>query len=431
MKRTSFFLKFFILFVFLCISCTKLEEPLSPDDFHSIIKPPTLLSPTNDEVYPMGSEVSFSWGESPNIINYFLQIARDSCFSDLSIDTPLTTTICTLPYKRIGGGHFYWRVTGVALVHNEVCSTEVYFTSELQTYDWFPYEVGYYDTPGYARSVFISGSYAYVADDYAGLRIIDVSTPSAPTEVGSYDTPGYACDVYVSGSNAYVADCDSGLRVIDVSNPSDPQEVGFNYYGEITSVEVLGSYAYLTHDYIELLIYNISDPSNPTQVGLYNKGSGYSRACDVTISGNYAYVAALGLLIIDVSDPSMPFEVGFYGPTYPPYLGIYDVIVIDNYAYLACDDVRIIDISDPSNPTFIGVYYILGNDARGVAISGSYAFVADAGKGLQVVDIANPCNPFEVGNCDTPGAAAGIYVSGSYAYVADGDAGLRIIKISP
>jgi hypothetical protein len=40
--------------------------------------------------------------------------------------------------------------------------------------------------------VYVSGNYAYVADGYAGLRVIDVSNPSNPREVGYFDTPGYA-----------------------------------------------------------------------------------------------------------------------------------------------------------------------------------------------------------------------------------------------
>jgi hypothetical protein len=40
----------------------------------------------------------------------------------------------------------------------------------------------------------------------AGLRVIDVSNPSSPREVGFYDTPGWASGVAVSGTYAYVAD---------------------------------------------------------------------------------------------------------------------------------------------------------------------------------------------------------------------------------
>jgi len=45
-----------------------------------------------------------------------------------------------------------------------------------------PYEVGCYDTRYYAYDVYISGSHAYVADGYGGLRIIDISDPTSPLD---------------------------------------------------------------------------------------------------------------------------------------------------------------------------------------------------------------------------------------------------------
>jgi hypothetical protein len=44
-------------------------------------------------------------------------------------------------------------------------------------------------------------------------------TPPTPPEVGFYDTPGGAVGVAISGSYAYVADGGAGLRIINVSNP--------------------------------------------------------------------------------------------------------------------------------------------------------------------------------------------------------------------
>jgi hypothetical protein len=65
-----------------------------------------------------------------------------------------------------------------------------------------------------------------------------------------------------------------------------------------------------------------------------------------------------------------------------------------------------------------------------VAVSGSYAYVADGSSGLRVVDVSNPTNPVEVGYCNTPSIAWGVAVAGSYAYIADGDSGLRVIDVS-
>jgi hypothetical protein len=94
--------------------------------------------------------------------------------------------------------------------------------------------------------VAVVGDYAYVADYWSGLHIIDVSDPRNPQEVGSYDTPGSTRNLAVAGSYAYMADGSTGLRVIDVSDPQDPQEVG--YYdtpGYAFGVAFAGGYAYV------------------------------------------------------------------------------------------------------------------------------------------------------------------------------------------
>jgi hypothetical protein len=45
--------------------------------------------------------------------------------------------------------------------------------------------------------IYVLGDYAYIASDFGGLQVIDISNPSAPTLAGSYDTPGFAQGVYV------------------------------------------------------------------------------------------------------------------------------------------------------------------------------------------------------------------------------------------
>ena len=130
-------------------------------------------------------------------------------------------------------------------------------------------EVGFYDTLGIARGVAVSGSYAYVADDTYGLRIIDISNPATPTEAGFYDTPGTAYGVAVSGSYAYVADGTSGLRILDVSNPAAPTEAGFyDTPGTARGVAVSGSYAYVADDSIGPAHHRRLQPRRPHRGGL-------------------------------------------------------------------------------------------------------------------------------------------------------------------
>jgi hypothetical protein len=134
-----------------------------------------------------------------------------------------------------------------------------------------------------------------------------------------------------------------------------------------------------------------------------------------------------GLAIIDITNPAAPFQAVYYR-TLGPARGVH---VSGNYAYVADHwaGLRIIDISNPAAPFEAG-YYVTPDWAYGVYVSGSYAYVADHLAGLRIIDVGNPAAPFEAGYYETPNYAYGVYVSGNYAYVADCWAGLRIIDVS-
>jgi uncharacterized secreted protein with C-terminal beta-propeller domain len=78
------------------------------------------------------------------------------------------------------------------------------------------------DTPGCAEDIAFIGSLAYVADDNAGIQIIDMSDPAEPEIIGHVDTPGQARSVEVKDDRAYVADGDNGVHIIDISTPRAP-----------------------------------------------------------------------------------------------------------------------------------------------------------------------------------------------------------------
>lgn len=86
--------------------------------------------------------------------------------------------------------------------------------------------IGQCNTPGHAQNVFVNGSYAYVADYDAGLRIIDVSTPTLPYEVGACDSADIAIHVVVHDSHAYVAARLEGLKIVNIHDPLTPVLIG-------------------------------------------------------------------------------------------------------------------------------------------------------------------------------------------------------------
>jgi len=287
---------------------------------------------------------------------------------------------------------------------------------------------GSVDTLSYANDVTISGNYAYVADGYSGLQVIDISNPTLPVIAGSVGTPDYARGATISGNYAYVADGYSGLQVIDISNPTLPVIAGsVNTLGYAYGVTISGNYAYVVDRNSGLQVIDISDPTLPVIAGSVATPGGY--AYGVTISGNYAYVADgdSGLQVIDISNPALPVIAGSVGTPG----NAYGVTINGNYAYVAGyhSGLHVIDISSPTLPVIAGSVVTPGN-ASGVTISGNYAYVADYNSGLQVIDISNPTLPVIAGSVNTPDFAYGVTVSGNYAYVAVDNSGLQVIDIS-
>ncbi len=107
-----------------------------------------------------------------------------------------------------------------------------------------------------------------------------------------------------------------------------------------------------------------------------------------------------------------------------------DVAVVGDYAYVADggNGLVIVDVTNKSEPKEAGHYGTSGY-ASDVAVAGDYAYVADGENGLAIVDITNKNEPKEAGHYGTSGYASDVAVAGDYAYVADGD-GLVIVDIT-
>jgi len=292
-------------------------------------------------------------------------------------------------------------------------------------YEDYIHWVGRTDTPGYAQDVAVRSSFAFIADGYNGLQVIDVSTPSTPVLVGNVDTPDRAWGLDVFGDYVYVADGESGLLVVNITDAHNPEIAGsVDTPSSARGVAVAGNYAYVA-DWNGLQVVDISDPLSLDLVGSVDTpGSSWN----VFIVDDYAYVAdgSSGLQIVDISDPFSP-EIIASAET-PGYAR--EVVVTDNFAYIADDDsgLQVIYVSNPLAPFLIGSIDT-PSSARGVAISDDYAFVADWWSGIQAIDISDPSEPILVGRVSTMGSAMGVVVVNDIAYVADGT-GLQVVDVS-
>jgi hypothetical protein len=243
--------------------------------------------------------------------------------------------------------------------------------------------------PGRIYDAFIDSNYAYIAHDYEGMIVVNVSDSTNPVEVGRLDTDGRAWAVYVVDTLAYIAD----------------------YNGD-------------------LVVANISDPNNPEEAGSASLPDFRSRAVNVFVNGGYVYVAdeIYGLHIFN-ADPNNLDLINSYGD----FGGINDVYVEGIYAYLAAaeDGMIILGITDVDNLEMIGQFEIdtLSNSAEELNVQGDVAFIADSKLGLLAIDIADPANPEFIDDFETPGAVNSICFANNRIFLTDGS-DLRVFTLA-
>lgn len=332
--------------------------------------------------------------------------------------------------------------------------------------------------PGLVKGIAVSGRYAYVADGKGGLRIIDVVIPSAPREVGYVETEDFAIKikdpvdeheililpgieeavgVYVSVQDdrtyAYVAAGKGGVRVIDVSTPSAPQKFA-SYLPAEELAEVKGVYISVqgdkTYAYVAagkeglwVLRLDLSDPKKP-KLTRSAKLAIEGEAMGVYVSGDSIYVAAGegGLTVARAEKDgsgaiSSLQEMGRYQADGRAS----GVVVSGLYAYVAYGKrgLRVINVESPSFLWEVGTYRSIAEAqneamltfAHGIAVAGSYAYLANGRLGLEVVALLNPAAPKKVASYhDTVGFISAFFALGQDVCTAAGPYGFNVLKMT-
>lgn len=150
--------------------------------------------------------------------------------------------------------------------------------SELNSWD---------DSYGLPNEVDIQGDYAYIAANYGGVVIMDISNPSTPTFIGQYEGEGLADALCVQGDYVYTGFRGEGFAILDVSDPENIAKVGVykeDYYYYCYSVDVLGNLAFVANYNYGLDIFDVSDPQHLFR---YDFGD---KVTNVVANGSYAYV---------------------------------------------------------------------------------------------------------------------------------------------
>lgn len=150
-----------------------------------------------------------------------------------------------------------------------------------------------------ARRIALAGDFAFVANEAAGVRVVDIAKPEFPAALAGFGaTPGQISAVAVYGSYVFAADTASGLVAYEASNPRGWPEGKIRDWPKTSDplpplsvpafdLVVRGSYAYVAYGAGGLGIWEISNPLSPTLVGSIQVAGFEPRS--IVVYGDYLY----------------------------------------------------------------------------------------------------------------------------------------------
>ena len=297
--------------------------------------------------------------------------------------------------------------------------------------------VGQVNVGGRSLGIALSGSHVFLAAMGADLKVIDVSTPSAPLVVASKSIAGNAWDVAIKGDVAYVSTFSGQVYLFDIEDPVHPQQI-----------DVLGLPAWTSAS---------QDATNLAKLNAYVT-TGNAKVAGVSVAGNNLFAVDWNYgrkYHYDIAGANERSPI-FKGTHYAPYLlrvegdpdggavyalsafggtsGIYSLILGSQPASYSTRNTTCgteCDYFQSPNTDFGGLTF---------TPNGKYVvYIAGKGTGeVRVLDVTNPANikspnvnpSFDVkpigAHYSRTGESMGVQTRGDFIYTAAGLLGLQI-----
>jgi len=150
-----------------------------------------------------------------------------------------------------------------------------------------------------------------VAADDDGVRIIDLSNPTAPVEVGHWVPPtGFVYHVDQDGDRIAAAG-GTNVWVLNASALSAPFEwTSFTVPANVLDVAVEGDHVFVAISAFSVLVWDVSVAGSPMEVATIDISP--TNANGLEIHADRLYIAAdawAGLMVRDITNPTDPFEI--------------------------------------------------------------------------------------------------------------------------
>jgi hypothetical protein len=222
-------------------------------------------------------------------------------------------------------------------------------------------------------------------DQNAGLGIVDVSVPDAPSLVSYWDTSAWtngSAIVRLVGDIAYLGAMEEGIVVLNVADPANIEFISHylpdvdwpginNYPPNARGMDIVGNVLFLAYDAGALRAIDISDPENLSEIGHYvnPQQPAFTPVAynNLRVIGDHAFIALdyCGVEVVNVSDPADMQQVTWLNPWNCIGLSWFgsdghtnEVVTAQNDSLLflsgADSEVLIYNISDPASPVLAG-----------------------------------------------------------------------------
>ena len=283
------------------------------------------------------------------------------------------------------------------------------------------------------------GEYLYVAEGKGGFRVYDIASVankgiSERIITAPFSPLGH--DTHVQTENATCMALATNQPINPAKNTPEMQE-----QNQEQPFHPIYNYAVITDSIEGLILVNINtladgEPRNNfLKRALTWDGNGALQgAKHVTLGGHYAYITSdTGLIVVDLDDP--------LAPNITAQISLNDARQSDiQFRYLwvtDADGLKLFDVTNLGSPVLIPEATIPMQNAQGIYIARTYAYVAGVKEGLVIVDIEKPKEPklylketFNGQMDDVHDVVIGSTNASLFAYVADGKNGTKVIQLT-
>ncbi|NHJ86785.1 MAG: hypothetical protein FK734_15080 [Asgard group archaeon] len=287
----------------------------------------------------------------------------------------------------------------------------------------------WYTSGQHISDVAYHNSYLYVVDYYTNLMIFDMSDLSNIDLVNSTTISGVPYKIKIKNDCAFIASSTDGIRIFNLSIPTAPKEISYysdgdDYYN--LAIENDRLYTFSTNNTDQFMsIIDISDIYNP--INLVEYPNYYLN--DIVVKDSIVYIGKgfYGLMILNCTDHSNIYTLVAYSPQL--YI-ITNIFVEGNYLFTSSfyDGVDIYSID--SLPYLPHVKDIGGGLTADIVVDGDLAFIADYTGGIVILDISNTLEITKISEFNPGGITRSLYLKDNFLYVANSNLGMIILDVS-